>query len=180
MVNKVSRSHQAHKYPANISILLDVHCQQFRTTSSRENQIPDDEKRSTRAFILILLQQTVFTFLTIKNSHLEHACHDTMQGYEEEFDYIMDANIAAAQGLSRQYMNNRFESRSWPGKYFSALTSARFGCTAVLMQKPGCLWCNLYPFHFQLEALFIASEDWGYSLGHFSHITNWILHVLFF
>ena len=30
-----------------------------------------------------------------------------MQSYEEEFDYIMDANIAAAQGLSRQYMNNR-------------------------------------------------------------------------
>ena len=31
-----------------------------------------------------------------------------MQSYEEEFDYIMDANIAAAQGLSRQYMNSRY------------------------------------------------------------------------
>ena len=43
-----------------------------------------------------------------KKSDLDHSCHDTMQGYEEEFEYIMDANIAAAQGLSRQYMNNRF------------------------------------------------------------------------
>ncbi len=81
-------------------------------------KVNSDDYLSLVLLFQILLQHDFYIFNN-KKFQLEHACHDTMQGYEEEFDYIMDANIAAAQGLSRQYMhNNRLETCSQPRVLF--------------------------------------------------------------
>jgi hypothetical protein len=96
--------------------------------------------------VTLVLSYENYTFLKTKNSLLERACHDTMQGYEEEFDYIMDANIAAAQGLSRQYMHNRLEIFFWARN-----SSASFGCTSIF----NCVDGNIFPL-VQMDMLLIA------------------------